>query len=266
MSNPRLPAELLDHVVDFLHHDEYLLRNCCLLSKSWIPRTRKHLFTYVRFDNAKCLRSWKETFPDPSTSPARYAKKLLVNCPLDVTAADAEAGGWIRSFSRVVALRLAHPQEKFVDELGKCLVPFHGFSPVIKSLFVKIPFLSSSQIFDLIFSFPLLEDLSIFTLTSLTVENDHPNLLPTATLPSTPPMTGYLYLFRRKGLKPLARRLLSLPGGIHFQNIFLTLHYEEDYSLATALVEGCSHVLKSLNIICEYDFFFLGPNLLCRGV
>jgi hypothetical protein len=45
ISVSRLPAEMLDHVVDHLYDTEDALRNCCLVSKSWIPRTRKHLST-----------------------------------------------------------------------------------------------------------------------------------------------------------------------------------------------------------------------------
>ena len=43
------------------------------------------------------------------------------------------------------------------------LVPFHGFEPAIKSLRAVIPTLPSSQIFNLVFSFPLLEDLVVMT-------------------------------------------------------------------------------------------------------
>jgi len=42
-------------------------------------------------------------FPDPSTSPGHYTEDLLVNIYM-VTAADAEADGWIRGFPRVVYL------------------------------------------------------------------------------------------------------------------------------------------------------------------
>jgi hypothetical protein len=33
----------------YLHDTRDALRNCCLIFKSWIPRTRKHLFADVRF-------------------------------------------------------------------------------------------------------------------------------------------------------------------------------------------------------------------------
>ena len=101
MSDPYLPAEIPDQVTDHLHDTLGALRNCCLVSKSWTPRTRKHLFANTGFHTAKRLQSWKETFPDPSTSPAHYAETLSVSCRQVLTAADADAG-WIKGFCRVV--------------------------------------------------------------------------------------------------------------------------------------------------------------------
>ena len=52
------------------------------------------------------LQSWKTTFPNPSTSPARYTKSLFVNFPQVVAPADAKEGGWIPTFSGVVRLEM----------------------------------------------------------------------------------------------------------------------------------------------------------------
>jgi len=53
-------------------------------------------------------------------------------------------------------------------------------------------------------------------------------------------------------MKPLARFLLSLPGGVHFRRLGLTLVSKEDLPLATALVVECSRTLKCL-YICPFD-------------
>jgi len=95
MSDPRLPPEILDNVVDLLHDESDALKVCCLASKSWISRTRKHLFAHVDFPTAAYLESWKETFPDPSISPACYTRTLIIECADTVRAADAEEGGCI---------------------------------------------------------------------------------------------------------------------------------------------------------------------------
>ena len=63
---PYLPLETLDYIVDLLHDESPALKECCLVSKSWIPRTRRHLFAHIRFYSADNLKSWKKTFPDPT--------------------------------------------------------------------------------------------------------------------------------------------------------------------------------------------------------
>ena len=136
--------------------------------------------------------------------------------------------------------------------LADGFAPFHGFSPVIKSLrvdFVHLP----PPTFDLIISFPLLEDLTLTAYSEMiTYEADGSDGLSTVVQPSSSPaFTGSLELLLERGRKPIAHRLLSLPGGLHFRMLaFIWLH-EEDLLLTKAFVEGCSHTLESLNITCE---------------
>ena len=241
MSNPTLPAELLDHITDHLD-TRRALGDCCLVSKLWIPRTRKHLFASIEFRTAVDLESWKKKFPDPSTSPACYTKALTIGCPEEVTVADAEVGGWIRGFSHIVHLELK-------GYLADNLTPlFHGFSPTIKSLDVNVTMLSPSHIFNLILSFPLLEDLRV---TGWEVRGGgSPDGLPTVIQPSNPPIfTGSLELSMPR-MEPIIHRLLSLPSGIQFRSLTLNWTRDEDGLLTTALVEKCSHTLESLSLAC----------------
>ena len=76
--------------------------------------------------------------------------------------------------------------------------------------------------------------------------------MPTAAQPSTPPVfTGFLELCLWGRMKPITRRLLSLPGGIHFRKFILVCTHEECTWLTMALVEECFHTLESLEIIWE---------------
>ena len=250
MSNPRLPAEMLDHIVDRLHDTENALRNCCLVSKSWIPRARKHLFAHVWFETEYDLESWEGTFPDPSTSPGRYAKTLTINCPHAIRIADGGAEGWIRGFSHVVHLEIGSssrlPGTYDDHESATFLVSLQGLSPFVKSLKIDCVGLPSSRIFDLILSFPLLEDLTMSNRGSAGVDEDV-----TFLQPSNPPaLTGSLQLVA-PGMAPIANQLLSLQGGIRFRRFTSTWDRGEDVSLITALVERCSHTLKSLDICCD---------------
>jgi len=252
MSIPHLPEELLDHVVDFLHYKEDALVSCCLISKSWIPRVRKHLFADVWFESGD-LEVWKKMFPDPSTSPGRYTKTLTIKCPHAVTVADAEVGGWIRGFSHVMRLRLGSSgwdPETYDD--ATFLIPLRGLSPFVKSLSIDRVGFPSSRIFDLILSFPLLEDLTMTHRGYARIDHDDVfNGLPTLVQRSNQPaLTGSLKLVAL-GTEPIARRLLSTPGGIHFRKFTLAWEHGEDIPLTTALVGGCSHTLESLDITCD---------------
>ena len=55
MSNPGLPQETIDYIIDILRYDPKALKACCLISKPWIPRAQKYLFADIRFDSVDDL-------------------------------------------------------------------------------------------------------------------------------------------------------------------------------------------------------------------
>jgi len=249
MSN--LPCELLDHIVDLLQESQAPLKNCCLVSKSWVARTRRQLFAEVDFETAESLESWKKTFPDPSTSPSRYVKTLVIRRPQVVTAVDAEAGCWVGGFPRLVRLVVfGRGPQRFARGWGDTFTLFRGISPVIKSLRVDFVLFPFSQLFDLILSFPLLEDLSVTNCLHFPVESDKgSDGLSTPAQPSSfPVFSGSLELDMKAGMEHIGRRLLSLSGGMRFRKFILRWTREEDIPLTAALVERCSRTLKSLDI------------------
>jgi len=240
MSNPRLPQEILDYTVDLLHDKPDALKQCCLASKSWVPRTRKYLFGNINFRRASDLEVWKETFPNPANSPAYHTRSLFVGCPWFVTAADAEEGGWIRAFSRVLSLGL-HTHHRDCPEVS--LVPFHNFSPVLKSLYV-INTLPRSRILNLICSLPLLENLTVREYRIGGTDSDGIDFQPS----TFPLLTGTLKVDRVEGTGLTVHRLLDLPGGFHFRKLVLTWCNEKDVRWITALVVGCSDTLECFDI------------------
>ena len=152
---PQPQPELLDHLVDLLRDAEHALKNRCLISKSWIPRTRKNLRQH-RFLFLEIPAIVEEAIP-------RSLQLSCISCPHPinhippesplVTAATGEdAYDWIRCFSRVVYFVFTHEEWD--------LVPFHGFSPALKSIRVEFITPPPPQVLDLVLSFPLLEDLS----------------------------------------------------------------------------------------------------------
>lgn len=108
MSGARLPPEIFDYIVDFLHDQSEALRRCCLVSKSWVPRTQKHLLGDIIFWNPSGLETWKETFPDPANSPSAHHTRSLTFRSREAIIAVVEGGDyWIRVFCNIVQLELS---------------------------------------------------------------------------------------------------------------------------------------------------------------
>ena len=259
---PNLPYELLDHIVDHLEYDHDALGACCLVSKSWIPRTREHLFAWIDFQTRRSprLQQWKKAFPDSSTSPAHYAKYLAIGCPQLVTEAGGEAGNWIASFSSVEELKLGGWGSGSGPGWEAAFILLHAFSPVLKVLRVDIPSLPFPHIFDLVLSFPLLEDLDLLERPDDSTQTDNgsdsdesPTVVQDAQPSNLPVFTGSLNLFLSEGVKPIVYWLLSSQSGIHFQKLTLGWVCEEDIPLTTELVERCSGTLEYLYISFDLD-------------
>lgn len=59
----KVPQETLDTIIDELADDKCSLKACCLVSRRWLWRSRKHLFSRVRFSSlrgSKSLRNWSK--------------------------------------------------------------------------------------------------------------------------------------------------------------------------------------------------------------
>jgi hypothetical protein len=228
-----LPPEILDLILDHVRYERTTLKACCVVSKPWIQRTRRYLFARVEFHAPRShIKLWKKTFPDPSNSPAHHTRHLSIYGLSVVTAADADMGGWIRAFHNVVHLYL----QPFGSEGHQVsLVPFHGFSPNLRSL--RLTF-TSSEVLDLICSFPLLEDLALAPFGSGSDVWNTPS--------TSPKLTGSLDLRAFGTIRPVARRLVGLPG-LHFTKITIA-YLNEDVESVTDLVSKCSNTLKYLDI------------------
>ena len=76
---PIIPLDIVDEILNHLAAGVFLgrLRACALVSKSWIPSCRQHLFHTVRFDS-KTVGRWLKTFPVPEQSPAHYVRDLHI--------------------------------------------------------------------------------------------------------------------------------------------------------------------------------------------
>ena len=244
-----LPPEILDFIVDFLHAKRDALRACCLVSKSWVHRTRRHIFVHVKFSKFR-IDLWKKTFPDPSDSPARYARNLSICTPAVVTSVDTSVGGLIRTFSGII--RLYMDIRGFGGGRNISFVPLRGLSPTLKTLcliYDTAP--PPSEIFGFVCSFPLLENLALVSLGNY-------NEVGTWSIPLTSPkLTGCLVLRMPYGFRSAVHRLLELPGGLRFSKIMVSCP-DEDIELTADLISKCSDTLEFLEVVRGYKgAFFL---------
>ena len=242
MSHP-FPPEILDQIVDHLHDEPATLGACCLVSKSWVPRTRLHLFAHATFTPELPVGRWVKAFPDPSNSPAHYTQTLMVLGVQATTAVVADAGRWIRAFHNIVHLHL----------INCALSPFHGLSSAVRSLRLEYPQARTSEILDFVCSFPLLEDLA-FLLMSEGAADDW--IAPS----NLPRLTGSLELSGMvRGVGPMMRQLLGLQDGLRFTKIALIWADEADFKLAADLVSRCSATLESLDVTEDLLGTFASP-------
>ena len=254
MPNPYLPQETLDHIVDFLHDQPEALKACSLASKRWIPRTRKHLFAEIEFKSPEHLKSWWRAFPDPSNSPAHHTHTTFVRCTQLLMIVNARAGGLIQTFSRVARLRLDwitmdnNRPMTARDSNQISLAPFHQFSSTLKSLRMRFYFLPYPEIFDLVRSSPLLED---FALSGRNPSSSYGGDIygQRAAIRSTSPaFTGCLDLRIRGGMEHTTRRLLDLPGGLHFRKLVFSCFQDDDLRWIAELVTRCTNTLECFEI------------------
>ena len=73
---PRLPPELTDRIIDFLHNDHLALSKCSLTCSSLLPTSRLHRFTLVRLDHKTILPFYDQLSITPSI--AAYVRVLVV--------------------------------------------------------------------------------------------------------------------------------------------------------------------------------------------
>ena len=223
MSRP-LPPELLDLIVDHLRNESAVHKACCIVSKSWVSRTRKHLFAHIRLRPPKrSVELWKQTFPDPSNSLAHYTGTMSFIQPTSASFVNPDVTGWICSFRHVEDLFPGF----FRDNYGDSLVQLHGFFSALRSLSLMRFAISLSEVFNIISSFPLLEDLMLMTGSH---SDDTGRWISSST---TPRFTGSLQISEE--IPSITRWLCGLPGGLRFREVDVSSQ-DDDTSLVAGLV------------------------------
>ena len=153
-----------------------------------------------------------------------------------ITTTDADVASFFRSFHNVVHLDL----KIFVwKDREAPLVPFYGFSRTVRSLRLSH---TSFEVFDLVCSFPLLEDLALVQI------RPGGGTDVWSAPPTSPKLTGTLEL--SGAIRLAVRRLLDFPDGLLFAKIVASCSGEDFESMAD-LVSRCAGTLGYLNIDCS---------------
>jgi hypothetical protein len=193
------------------------------------------------------VERWKKTFPDPTNSPAHHIRTLLICHPYFTTAANL---GTVSTICGSVVRLVVCTIEWYDDDGEISLIPLHGLSPVLRSLHLTFASLPDSQIFGLICSLPLLEDLALVSLGY--GDREEGWNAPSA----SPRLAGSLELCMVEGIRSTTRRLLDLTNGLHFAKITVVWYSEEDVPPTMELVSRCSDTLQSLSIASDLSGVF----------
>ena len=235
--SPSLPPEILDLIVDNLEDEPDALKSCCRVSKSWVPRTRKHLFARVGFGwTGATIESWMKAYPDPSDSPAHYARSLWV---FRLEAVSASVCACILSFCRIEELFLN--AFRWGGPGGVSLAQLNGLSPNLKALRLVQASTPVAETLDLICSFPLLNDL---WLEFWTLDDNVDRWIPPAT---SPKLRGSLWL--SGATRSIARGLSNFPDGLNFSKVSVSDEVEDtDPHTVTNLLSKCSDTVESFYV------------------
>jgi hypothetical protein len=235
ISLPVLPPEVLDLIVDNLCDERMTLNACCAVSKTWVPRARRHLFFHIKFSPSSPIESWMKAFPNPSSSPVHYTRILTFHRSRIFATVGTYALTWVQTFRHIVELRML---EVWWDD---SLVPLHGLFPTLKCLSLSRSYILPPELLNLICSFPLLKDLQLDLLSA----NDSTATDEWSTPSTSPELTGSLHLSGE--IRSVIPRLLGLQNCFQFTEVAMVCTID-DADLAANLVMKCSETLESLSI------------------
>ena len=159
----QLPQELVEDVVDCLSNDRPMLETCSLVAKTWLPRSRHHLFNKVSLNNGN-VRKWCSAIRPGPDGPSHLVRTLTLQQTQGhrwLGALD-EISDHFSSFRRVEDLSIT-----WLDlsdfEPGSLARHFVHYGSSLRSL--RLSYLSAdfSALTTFLHLFPSLEDLLIHT-------------------------------------------------------------------------------------------------------
>jgi len=158
---PRVPAELTDVVVDFLHDDKKSLGNCALVSKEWLSVARYHLFREIYIHESN-VNEFKKLITSRSTTvmPHHIHSVVIDEIRSRHTKLFDMMYIGFRPFDSVHTLELRSIDWRFftADSINRLV---SAFQMVTDLRFDTPNFIHPKDLWSLVARFPLLQRLSV---------------------------------------------------------------------------------------------------------
>ena len=94
-----IPQEIIDQVIDLSSEDKTTLKACSLISRAWVYRTRKHLFSTLKL-TSDSLVTWCEVIAAPTPETEHPVPRTTSRPP----ASSSYGSSWLSSY--VISLKL----------------------------------------------------------------------------------------------------------------------------------------------------------------
>lgn len=285
MPAPYLAPEIIDNIIDNLSDERATLFDCSIVSKSWIPHARKHLFATIRFTSSADVQRWRLLFRNSQVPPGQFIKTLhltsrsrenygsgmadfvviiqplteantdLMDLIAALTMADTETGVAIQAFSKVLSLEVDTTYDPC--KLAISFVSLHGFSAALTSFTIVTSHPTLEIFLNFALSFPRLENLTL-------CQNRHFEGHALVRRPDIhPPLTGILKLSSgvRGIIKAVIGPLLEQGVEFQFQKVSVCCKVkEQEVEALEAVIERCSNTLQYLKV--QFFGAFVCPSLL----
>jgi hypothetical protein len=164
---PIFPQEVIDDLIDWVsvssvgQRDPHL-RSCSLVARSWVRRSRQHLFHSIELASTADIGNWIGSIRPGVGGVSGYVRKLWLNVNWDQWSQRFPSAEHLRSFTHVEDLRLTYwcggraTKEEVEEAFGR-------FGPSVRSLSVSLPRGDVGSFLHFLSLFPQLDNLSIWT-------------------------------------------------------------------------------------------------------
>jgi hypothetical protein len=241
---PRTPQDLIDEVLDHLATDSDFksLRSCALVSKSWVPSCRRHLFHTILF-NSRSTARWVKTFPVPGESPAHYVRDLCFSlwgysgAPQKVF----DHVPWFINVEKMAWLGHGGFRSPWILSLGR-------LPQSLTSLTIETDPVTIVQIRDILAQLPNLDNLSLVGF----IDAVERRALPGIGTVLRGRFGGRLRLVNGYAEECVMNMLLEVPTGLHFTELHVR-GVHESFLSTVRLAEACGKTLVKLSYTVSFN-------------